>query len=223
MRHSTSFLGLLASQHHLLWPDLTTTCRRVDLTCLRVDLTFRRVCATRLPVFTKLRSSAVATVFWSFCCSFVVFLMYCCFVLLLCFVGYCLLVFYWFVSLVETFVTEFVLVPLFTTILFLDFSNAFIALASFLWLLLVTSGGSDRFTLICAPFASETALRDPLRRPGHLFVPFPTFCNYFSIALVCFGSIVREPTPFSFLGLSPLSFRIRNEMDPSLYPFSLFY
>ena len=137
--------------------------------------------------------------------------------LLLCFMGYCLLVFYWFVSLVETFVTELVLVPLFTTVLFTDFSNAFIALASFWWLILVTSGGLDRFALICAPFASETALRGPLRGSGHLFVPFPTFCNYFRIVLICFGSIVGEPTPFSFFGLSPpSSFRIKSGKDPSL-------
>ena len=168
----------------------------------------------RLPVFTILHSSAVATVFWSFCCSFVVFLMYCCLVLLLCFVGYCLLVFYWFVSLVETFVTELVLIPLFITVLFTDFSSVFIALASFRWLLLVISGGLDRFALICAPFASETALCGPLRGSGHLFVLFPTFCNYFCTALVYFGSIVRELTSFSFLGLSPpFSFRIKSEND----------
>jgi hypothetical protein len=46
-------------------------------------------------------------------------------------VSYCLLVFYWFVSLAETFVIEFVLVNLFTTVLFTDFSSAFIASASF--------------------------------------------------------------------------------------------
>jgi hypothetical protein len=200
--HSTLFLGLSASQCQLLWPNLTTTCRCVDL--------------TRLPVFAKLHSSAVATVFWSFCCSLVVFLIYCCFVLLLCFVGYCLLAFYWFVSLVQTFITELVLVPLFTTVLFTDFSSAFIASASFRWLLLVTSGGSNRFALICAPFASETTLRDPLRGRGHLFVPFPTFCNYFRTALVCFGSIIGEPTPFSFLGSFPPSFRIRGGKDPSI-------
>jgi hypothetical protein len=39
-RHSTLFLGLLASQRHLLRPDLTTTCQCVDLMHLRVDLTF---------------------------------------------------------------------------------------------------------------------------------------------------------------------------------------
>lgn len=61
--HTTLFLGLSASQRHLLRPDPTTTCQRMDLTRLHVDLTFRRVCATRLPVFAKLRSSAVATVF----------------------------------------------------------------------------------------------------------------------------------------------------------------
>jgi hypothetical protein len=120
-------------------------------------------------------------------------------------VGYCLLAFYWFVSLVETFVTELVLVPLFTTVLFTDFSSAFIASVSFWWLLLVTSGGSDRFALICAPIASETALRGPLRGPGRLFVPFSTFYNYLCIALICFGSIVGEPTPFSFLGSFPPS------------------
>ena len=64
------------------------------------------------------------------------------FLLLLCFVGYYLPTFYWFVSLAETFVTEFVLVHLFTTVLVINFSSAFIALASFRRLLLVTSGGS---------------------------------------------------------------------------------
>jgi hypothetical protein len=208
---------MFKSQRLLLRPDPTTTFRRVDLTCLSVDLTFWRVYATRLPVFTNLRSSAVALVFWPFCCSLVVFLMYCSFVLLLCFVGYCLLAFYWFVYLVETFVTELVLVLLFTTVLFTDFSSAFIALVSFWWLLLVISGGSDRFALICAPFAFETAFCSPLRGSGHLFVSFPTFCNYLCTALVCFRSIVRETTPFSFLrSFPPSSFRIRSGKDPPL-------
>jgi hypothetical protein len=207
---------MFKSQRLLLRPDPTTTCRRVDLTCLRVDLTFWRVYATRLLVFTNLRSSAVAFVFWSFCCSLVVFLMYCSFVLLLCFVGYCFLAFYWFVSLVKAFVTELVLVLLFTTVMFMDFCSAFITSVSFWWLLLVTSGGSDRFALICAPFASETALCGPLRGPCHLFVSFPMFYNYFCTALVCFGSIVGESTPFSFLGSFPPSFRIRSGKDPPL-------
>jgi hypothetical protein len=140
--------------------------------------------------------------------------MYCCFVLILCFVGYCLLAFYWFVSLVKTFVTDLVLVPLFTTVLFTDFNSTFIASVSLWWLLLVTSGGLDRFALICAPFASKTVLCGPLREPGYLFVPFPTFCNYFCTVLVCFGSIVGEPIPFLFLGsFSPSSFRIRSRND----------
>ena len=122
--------------------------------------------------------------------------------LLLCFVGYCLLTFYWFVSLAETFVIEFVLVPLFTIVLVTDFSSTFIASASFRWLLLVTSGDSYRFALICVPFAYETALCNPLRGLGHLFFLFPTFCNYFRTTLVCFGSIIGEPTPFLFLGSS---------------------
>ena len=50
--------------------------------------------------------------------------MYCCILLLLCFVGYCLLALYWVVSLMETFITKFVLVPLFTTVLVTDFSSA---------------------------------------------------------------------------------------------------
>jgi hypothetical protein len=99
----------------------------------------------------------------------------------------------------ETFVAEIVVVPLFTTILVSDFSSAFMASAFFRRLFLITSGGTNRFALIYASFASETALCGPLIGPGHLFVLFPTFYNYFRIVLVCFGSIVGEhppPPPF---------------------------
>jgi hypothetical protein len=89
-----------------------------------------------------------------------------------------------------------VLVPLFTTVLVTDFSSAFMALTSFWWLLLVTSRDTDRFTIICAFFASETALCDLLRGPDHLLVLFPMFSNYFHSVLVCFGSIIGESTLF---------------------------
>jgi hypothetical protein len=88
--------------------------------------------------------------------------MYCFIFLLLCFVGYYLLAFYSFVSLVKTFIIEFMLVHLFITILVMDFSSVFIASTSFWRLLLVTSRVLDRSTLIGTPFASETALRGPL-------------------------------------------------------------
>jgi hypothetical protein len=114
-------------------------------------------------------------------------------------VGYCLLAFYWFVSLLETFVTEIVVVPLVTIVLVSDFRSAFMASAFFWQLFLITSGGTNRFALIYASFASKIALCGPLIGPGHLLVLFSTFCNYFHIVLVCFGSIVGEPTLFSFL------------------------
>jgi hypothetical protein len=117
---------------------------------------------------------------------------------------------------VETFVTEFVLVPLFTAVLVTDFSSVFIASASFRWLLLVTSRGSNRFALVCAPSASEIVLHGPLKEPGHLFVPFLTFCNYFRTALICFGSIVVESTSFSFLGSFPHLFPIKSGNDTFL-------
>jgi hypothetical protein len=62
---------------------------------------------------------------------FVALLLYFLFIVVLCFVGYYLLAFYWFVSLVKTFVIELVLVPLFTTILLMDFSSVFITSTSF--------------------------------------------------------------------------------------------
>ena len=99
--------------------------------------------------------------------------------------------------------------------LFINPTSFRIFSVSIRWLLLVRSGGLDMFALICSPFASKTALRCPLRGPGHLFVPFPTFCNYFRTALVCFRSIVGKPTLFSFLGPSPPSFRIMSRMDSS--------
>jgi hypothetical protein len=45
-----------------------------------------------------------------------------------------------------------VLVPLFTTVLVMDFSSAFMASTSFQRLLLVTSEDTDRFTIIYAFF-----------------------------------------------------------------------
>jgi hypothetical protein len=45
-----------------------------------------------------------------------------------------------------------VLVPLFTTVLVMDFNSAFMASTSFRRLLLVTSEDTDRFTIICVFF-----------------------------------------------------------------------
>jgi hypothetical protein len=108
---------------------------------------------------------------------------------------------------VETFVTGFVLVPLFTVVPTTDYYNVRSPSIPFQWMLLVPSGGSN---LVCAPFAFVTALREP----GHLFDPFPTFCNYCCTVLVCFVFVVGEPTLFSVLGSStPSSFWIRSEKD----------
>jgi hypothetical protein len=77
-----------------------------------------------------------------------------------------------------------------------NFDSASFASSSFCLMLLVPSGGSHRFSLICTIFAFTTALCGPLRGLGYSFDPFSTLYNYFYIVLVCFWSIVREPTPF---------------------------
>jgi hypothetical protein len=97
---------------------------------------------------------------------------------------------------VETFATKFMLVHLLPAVPTLDFESAYSASASFQWLLLIPSESSYRFTLICVHFASVTA---SLRGLGHLFDQFFTFCNYFRTIFICFGSVVRLTTPFSFL------------------------
>jgi hypothetical protein len=131
--------------------------------------------------------------------------------------GYCLPNLLLFDLVVETFDPLFVLVPLSTSVPDLDLNSAFTASVSLWWLLQLLNGGTDRLALICAPFASETALCGPLRGPGHLFDPFPTLCLYFCTVFVQFGSIVGEPTPFSVLGFPTLSsFRIKSGKDPPL-------
>jgi hypothetical protein len=77
-----------------------------------------------------------------------------------------------------------------------NFDSAYFASSSFCLMLLVPSGGSCRFSLICTIFAFTTALCGPLRGLGYSVDPFPTLYNYLYIVLVCFWSIVREPTPF---------------------------
>jgi hypothetical protein len=120
------------------------------------------------------------------------------FLQLACFMGSCLAL--WRFDLtVETFVIEFVLAPVFPAVPTLDFDNAYLASASFRWLLLVLSGGSDRFTLVCAIFATITSLCGSLRGPCHLFDKFLIFSNYFYTTLVYFESVVGEPALFSFL------------------------
>jgi hypothetical protein len=132
-------------------------------------------------------------------------------------VGCCLPVFNCFVLIMETFVTVFGLVSLFSVVHDVDYNNAFLNSASFRWLLLVPCGGSDRFTFICAHFAFVTALCSHLRGLSHLFDQFLTICSYFCTVLVYCGSVVEEPTPFSFLGSSiPSSIQIRNVNDSPL-------
>jgi hypothetical protein len=103
-----------------------------------------------------------------------------------------------------TFIAVLVVDPFPFIVLISDYDSAFLTLASFTWLLFVLSGSSDRFTLICVTFAYEIAFYGSLRGPGHSFNPFSTIYNYFYTVLVCFESIVDEPTTFLVLG-SPLS------------------
>jgi hypothetical protein len=143
-------------------------------------------------------------------------LLFCCvFVFLLFFVlSYCLPVISWLDPDVEAFVTDFVLVPFSFLVIASDFDSACSAPTSFQWLILFLSGSSDRFALICAYFASITALCSLLRGPSHLFDPFPMLCNYFCTVLVYFGFVVGEPTRLLILGLLILfSFWIRNEKN----------
>jgi hypothetical protein len=63
--------------------------------------------------------------------------------------------------------------------------------------LLISSEGIDKLVLFCTSLVYKTALCDPLKCPSHLFVSFPTFCNYFNTVLIYFRSIVGESTTFS--------------------------
>lgn len=83
----------------------------------------------------------------------------------------------------ETIVSEFVLVPFFSAVPDLDYYSASIALAVFKWLLF-PSESTNGFALLWVPLTFLTALYNYLRRLGHLFNTFLTFCNYFSIVLV---------------------------------------
>jgi hypothetical protein len=177
-----------------------------------VDLTRRHVDSRAGQCAPPTHVSAEAAVCRTFCYFSVFFLVFMLFVL-----GYCLLILQCYVSLVETFVTGFV-VPLFSTVPKSDSNSAFTASAS-LRLLLFSSGGSDRFALICSPFASVTAICGQIEKAGTLVCPIP-YCLF--VILHCcfrFGSIVGEPTPFSvfcfFFGSPTLSsFRIKSGKDP---------
>jgi hypothetical protein len=133
------------------------------------------------------------------------FCSYYCNLLLACFVDCCLPTFRCFDLIVETFVSKFVLVSLFSVVPSLDYNNAFLASTFFWWLLLAPIGGSNMFVLINASFASIITLCDPLKGSSHLFDPFPTTCIYFYNILIYVGSIVEKFTSFSFLRSSTTS------------------
>jgi hypothetical protein len=71
--------------------------------------------------------------------------------------GYYLPDLYYFDLMVETFVVGFVLVLLYPCIIILDDDIAYSASSSFQRVLLVPNKYSDKLTLICTSFASETA------------------------------------------------------------------
>jgi hypothetical protein len=98
-----------------------------------------------------------------------------------------------------------VLVPLFFAVPDFDYFSASTASTIFGWLLLFLSTGTDGLALLCTPLAFLTALCSSLRGLGHLFNQFPDICIYFNTVLFLFGSIVGEPTSFSFIRLTASS------------------
>jgi len=106
--------------------------------------------------------------FFIFPFFFFFFFSYHCNLLFTYFVGCCLPAFNCFVLIVETFVIEFGLVPLFSGVPYVDYDSASSASASFWWLL-VPSGDLDKFALICPSFASVTIFYGSLRGSNYLF------------------------------------------------------
>jgi hypothetical protein len=83
--------------------------------------------------------------------------------------------------LLGTFVSGFVLVHLYYSVPVLNYDSASLFSASFQLLLLFSSGGLDKFALICTIFTSVTILCYPLRGICHLSNQFPNFCLYIYI------------------------------------------
>jgi hypothetical protein len=112
---------------------------------------------------------------------------YVCVLLLMCCVGYCLSNLTWFYLLGEIFVTKFALVTLSSAVSDSNSNSvSILPLQSSFGDCRYQFSSGDRFASICAHVAFVTALCNSLRGPGHLFDPFSTICNYFSIILVCF-------------------------------------
>jgi hypothetical protein len=124
------------------------------------------------------------------------------FLLFICFFFFSFFFFKWYLGycfpLEETLVFEFVLVSLFLAVPFSDSNSDFTISVIFWWLLLFSSGSTDRPALIYSPFAFITVLCSPLRGPGHLFDPFPTLCSYFSVVLVWFGLSLLLGSPLIY-------------------------
>lgn len=131
---------------------------------------------------SALPNTGVALFFGFFYCLFIS--------VLVCCLGFSL-------PLRKTLVFGFVFVPLFSTVLDLDYYNSSTTSATFTWLLLFPSGGTNGPVLLFVPLAFLTALCGTLRGSDNLFNPFSTFCNYFNVVLVWFESNVGEPTHFS--------------------------
>jgi ribose/xylose/arabinose/galactoside ABC-type transport system permease subunit len=112
-----------------------------------------------------------------FCNSF-------CFSLLVCCVSYCLLVLWRFDLSIETFVTV------------IDYVNAYSVSASFWKLLLVPSGYSNMFVLICVSFASVTTLCGSLRGPCLFWTHFLHFVYIFTLSYFVLGLLFGSPPIF---------------------------
>ena len=110
--------------------------------------------------------------------------------------GCCLLGLWCFDHFVETFVTRFVVVPLFPAVSTSNYDSAFLASTSLRWLLLVPYGSSYRLALIYSPFTFITALCSSLRGPGYLFVQFSNYCNYLGLNTLLPHRVLRL---YSFL------------------------
>jgi hypothetical protein len=154
-----------------------------DKLCIQIMHTIFFVRTTmQVSIYCSYNEISYLGIIWVFYCFLVAFsavsffsdfrMYFCSYVCVLphlCCMGYCLSVLMWFYLFVKTFITEFVLVPLFSVATDADSNSASTASTSFQWLSLFPSVGLDMFALIYAFLASVTTLCGLLRGPDHLF------------------------------------------------------